>query len=173
MKNCSKSISIGALALSLILSPLTGRKAHALDSAPANTSITYDNTSVNGTIMCTSSVSSSATSLAAGTIVVVADGKGNLTSGNASYSGGPAVSGISCNYALSSGMYSVQADGTGRAVTNWTLIAQNSSPKCALTVSQRGISFSLKQASFSAPTSASRTESGNCSVAANAASGAQ
>jgi hypothetical protein len=173
MKNCSKSISIGALALSLILSPLTGRKADALDTASANTSINYDNSSVKGTITCTSSVLSSVTSLAAGTIVVVADGKGNLTSGNASYHGGPALSGISCNYALSSGMYAVQTDGTGQAVTNWTLIAQNSSPKCAPTVSQRGISFSLKQTSFSAPTSASRTESGNCSVAANASNGAQ
>ena len=173
MKGNSMAISIGALILTLILSLSVTPMADALDSTSTGTTTSYDNTSVSGTITCTSSLASGPTSLATGTINVVADGNGNLTSGTARYSGGPAVSGMSCNYALSSGIYMVQSDGTGRAITNWKLIAHSSSPNCATTVSQSGISFSLKQASFSAPTSASRTESGNCTLAGSASTGPQ
>jgi hypothetical protein len=173
MKNKLTAISTGILILSLIFNFWVVPIAHALEGTPSNPTSTYDNTSVNGTISCNSSLLSGPTSLATGTINVVADGKGNLTSGNASYRGGPAVSSMSCNYALSSGIYTVQSDGTGRAITRWTLIAQGSSPNCAATVSQNGISFSLKQASFSAPTSTSRTESGNCTLAVSPSSGAQ
>jgi hypothetical protein len=172
MNNNSTAISIGALVLSWILALSIVPNADA-QSVAASAPGTYNNSSVIGTVTCTSNLLSGSVSLAIGTINVVADGHGNLTSGNASYNGGPAVSGMSCNYSLSSGMYTVQSDGTGHAITNWTLIAQNSSPKCAATVSQRGISFSLKQASFSAPTNASRIESGNCTVAASTANGAQ
>lgn len=155
MNSNAIAISIGALVLSLVLEVWILPIAYA-----------YDNTSVSGAITCTSGVLAGPTALATGTINVVADGQGHLTSGNASYHGGPGTSAMSCNYALSGGTYTVQSDGSGQATTNWSLISQNSSPKCASTVSQSSISFSLTKATFSAPTSRSRSGSGNCSLAA-------
>jgi hypothetical protein len=166
MNSNSTAISIGALILCLVLSHWVTPTADASDTASANGTATYDNTSVSGTITCSSSVELGPTALATGTINVVADGKGNLTSGNARYHGGPGAPGTSCNYALSSGTYTVQSDGSGQATTNWSLISQSSSTNCAATVSQNAISFWLKNSTFSAPTSASRSESGNCSLAA-------
>ncbi|HLM79745.1 MAG TPA: hypothetical protein VK302_03840 [Terriglobales bacterium] len=155
MNRNAPAISIGALVLSLVLEVWIPPIAYG-----------YDNTSVNGRITCTSGVLAGPTALATGTIKVVADGQGHLTSGNARYQGGPGASGISCTYALTSGTYTVQSDGSGQANTNWSLISQNSSPNCAATVSQGSISFSLTKATFSAATSRSRSESGNCSLAA-------
>jgi hypothetical protein len=172
MNSNSVQLSIGVV-LSLLLNLWTTSIANGSGTSSVSAPTTYDNTSVNGTITCNSSVQAGPTALATGTINVVADGKGNLTSGNASYRGGPGASKMACNYALSRGTYTVQSDGSGQATTNWSLISQNSSPNCAATVSQSGISFSLKQASFSAPTSASRKESGNCKLAASASNGAQ
>jgi hypothetical protein len=154
MNRNSMVIAIGGLILGLVLDLFIPPTAYA-----------YDNTSLSGAITCSSSVKSGPTAMATGTINVVADGKGNLTSGTASYHGGPAASAISCNYTLSSGTYTVQSNGSGQATTNWSLIP-GSSPNCAATVSQGAISFSVAKATFSAPTSASRSESGDCSLAA-------
>ena len=165
------AISVAALVLNLVLSLWIPPTARASDATSANATTTYNNSSVSGPITCSSTVQLSATTSATGTINVVADGNGNLTSGNASYQGGPGSPGISCNYALSGGTYTVQSDGNGQATTNWSLIVQSSSPNCAATVSQNAISFSLKNSAFSAPTSASRTESGSCSLASSAVSG--
>src|ERR1700678_3499145 len=108
------------------------------------TAYAYDNTSVSGRITCTSSVMAGPTPVATGTINVVADGQGHLTSGNASYQGSTSVLGSSCTYTLSSGTYTVGSDGNGQATTKWSLVPQNSSPNCGATVSQGSISFSVK-----------------------------
>jgi hypothetical protein len=137
--------------------------------ASGATAVSYNKTSVSGKITCTSTVQGPNLS-ENGSVSVVADGKGNLTSGKASYK---AASGTSCNYALSSGTYVVQSDGTGQATTNWSLVSQNSSPNCAPTVSNNAISFSVQKAIFSAPTRASGSETGSCTMAASKAAGAQ
>jgi len=147
--------SVGALVLSFVVGAWIPPMANA-----------YDNTSLKGQITCTSSVLAASTAVANGTINVVADGKGHLTSGNAGYQGHPGASATSCSYALSSGTYSVQSDGSGNATTKWSLTSQNSSPNCASTVSQSSISFSVKKATFSVTESAIQSESGKCSLTA-------
>jgi hypothetical protein len=158
MNRNSMAISIGAMILGLVL-----------DLWIAPTAYAYDNTSLSGTITCTTGVLAGSIATASGTINVVADGKGHLTSGNASYRRGPSTSAISCNYALSSGTYAVQSNGSGQATTNWSLISRSSSPNCAATVSQSAISFSVAKAAFSAPITDNRSESGNCTAAAASA----
>jgi hypothetical protein len=156
MNSNTIAISITALVLSLVLELWIPPMAHA-----------YDNTSLSGLITCTSSVLSGSTPTATGTINVAADGQGHFTSGNASYAADPGGSGISCNYALSSGTYAVQSNGNGQANTNWSLISQNSSPNCAATVSQGSIGFSLKKATFSVAEGRNQSESGKCSLTAS------
>lgn len=151
--------------ISAVLCLSTAPGAHASGA----TAVTYNKTSVSGQITCTSTVQGPNLS-ENGSVSVVADGKGNLTSGKASYK---AASGTSCNYTLSSGTYIVQSDGTGQATTNWSLVSQNSSPNCAPTVSNNAISFSVQNASYSAPIRASGSENGGCTMAASTATGAQ
>jgi hypothetical protein len=164
MNTKSTAISI-ALIISMVLCLWIAPKSHASNSAGA-TAVTYNNTSVSGQITCTSIVQGPNLS-ENGSISVVADGNGSLTSGNASYR---ATSGMSCNYALSSGTYRVQSDGTGQATTNWSLVSQNSSPTCAPTVSNNAISFSIKNTSFAAPVQTGGSENGNCTVPPSATS---
>jgi hypothetical protein len=149
------AISVGALVLSFVLGVCIPPMANA-----------YDNTSLKGQITCTSSVLAGPTPVANGTINVVADGQGHLTSGSAGYQGGTGPSGTTCTYSLSSGTYTVQSNGSGQATTKWSLIAQNSSPNCAAVVSQGSISFSIKKATFSVAESSSQSESGKCSLTA-------
>jgi hypothetical protein len=154
--------------ISVVLCLSNARGAQASNSTGA-AAVSYNKTSVNGKITCTSTVQGPNLS-ENGSVSVIADGKGNLTSGKASYK---AASGTSCNYTLSSGTYIVQSDGTGLATTNWSLVSQNSSPNCAPSVSNNAISFSVQKASFSAPTRASGSETGSCTMAASTSAGAQ
>jgi hypothetical protein len=160
----TKSI-VAIISMVLCLSAAPGAQA----SNSTGAAVSYQNTSVSGQITCTSTVQGPNLS-ENGSISVVADGKGNLTSGNASYK---AASGTSCNYTLSSGTYIVQSDGTGQATTNWSLVSQNSSPNCAPTTSNNSISFSVQNASYSAPIRASGSENGSCTMAASTSTGAQ
>lgn len=155
MSSKATAISIGVLVLSFVLEVWIPPMAYA-----------YDNTSLKGQITCTSSVLAGPTLVANGTINVIADGQGHLTSGSAVYQGNPGASATSCTYALSSGTYAVQSNASGQATTKWSLISQNSSPNCAATVSQGSISFSVKKATFSVTESSSQSESGKCSLTA-------
>jgi hypothetical protein len=155
MNTKSTGLSIGALFLCLALCLCAAPVARASDT------VAFTNTSVNGTITCSSSVQLGAGISATGKISVVADGNGKLTSGTASYQ---ASSEIACYYALASGTYTVRSNGTGLATTTWSL-SKGSSPNCKPTVSQTGISFSLANSTFVSPTAAGRSESGNCTLA--------
>jgi hypothetical protein len=120
----------------------------------------FDNASISGTVTCSASAELNSQPFAAGQITVVTYGRGNFTSGSASYqlAGQP---GTACNYSLSGGTYVVSTNGSGQATTSWSLTA-GSSPMCT----QAGISgsdfFSVASASFWG-THGSLSESGTCS----------
>ena len=65
-----------------------------------------------------------------GEISAVADGNGKWTEGSWSHTiDAPTVHGI-CKLTLTSGTYSVNADGTGSENTSWQLVKSDSSPDC-------------------------------------------
>lgn len=160
MKINATALSISSLFLLLVLGLCAAPGVDA--SGTVSSGPVYSKSSVTGTITCNSGVQLGPSASAVGTINVVADGNGNLTSGTASYS---ANSGIACYYTLISGTYTVQSNGTGQATTNWSLASHGSSPNCAPTVSQSGITFSLANSTFVSPTAAGRSENGNCTLA--------
>jgi hypothetical protein len=154
--------------------------AQAIDTPTA-----YNAGSVAGPFTCNTTVFVNSNAVAVGTINLVPDGQGNYISGTASYQlvagsvveaaalqliGANSVAtsyqlggggGVGCSYALNSGTYSVNPDGSGQSVTNWTLTSNNSSQGCAVSLPQVSGSFSIANASFSV-SNGSRSESGSC-----------
>jgi hypothetical protein len=127
-----------------------------------NRASAYDNTSLTGTITCSSTVVVGSNAVASGQIALVADGQGDWTNGSASYqlSGGGA-----CNYILAAGKYSVNEDGSGESVTRWSLGPGSSPQNCAGMVPRNLSAISLLTNSFSSSQGPNRSESGTCAFA--------
>ncbi len=119
----------------------------------------YDDTSLSGSLTCSSTVLVKSSATASGQIVLVADGQGNYVSGSESYQ---LAGGGGCDYVLDNGTYQVNPDGSGESTTDWLLVRDNSPHGCARVVRGTSSVFSLLTNSFSADLHGNRSESGTC-----------
>jgi hypothetical protein len=122
----------------------------------------FDNSSLGGTVACTSTAYVKSSATASGQISLVADGQGNYTSGSESYH---LAGGGGCDYVLDNGTYQVNADGSGESTTDWLLVRDSSSQGCTHVVRGTSSAFSLVTNSFTADLHGHRSESGTCTAA--------
>jgi hypothetical protein len=121
----------------------------------------FDDTSVSGTVTCSSTVFVKSSATASGQISLFADAQGNYVSGSESYQ---LAGGGGCDYVLDNGTYQVNPDGSGESTTDWLLVRDNSSQGCTHVVRGTSSVFSLLDNSFSADLHGNRSESGTCAV---------
>jgi hypothetical protein len=128
----------------------------------------YDSSSLKGAVSCTSTSTSAVNRQLnlSGSISLVADGQGNFTTGNASYYFTQDNVNAVCYWKLTVGNYIVNADGSGTATTNWSLLPGSTPGHCSETVIRYTPRlFSIPSGKFWAPAGTNSDESGTCTLA--------
>jgi len=99
---------------------------------------TFNNSTIQGQYKCTLTAyalppkaNQPFAASAIGDLTLAADGNGKFTAGSWDHTVDAPGAHASCKLALSTGTYSINADGSGSETTKWQLLKSDSSPDCS------------------------------------------